>query len=471
MNKTSTAVKSVFIYTFFAKFITIASSIVLARLLFPEDFGYLVMVMIFTGFISIVVDVGFEYYYIVKVDINADILVKESVLNTIFIFRVIFNICLFILQFLGSYLVESYFEYPIIGEMLRVLSFIYIFTIFGKINETVLKKEMQFKPIMQRKFAAEVSESIIKIILAYSGFGAMSFVYGSLVSSIVYGLSMQLYNKFKFERKKVNFLEVKKILYFAKHSFVSGTGLYLTQQIDKILLTSSFNASIVGLYHFGFSYAQTANNYLLGPQASVMMTFIANNQKNSELPSKLISLMLTLIYIATPLFIVIYINSESLIVTIFTDKWLESVPLFNIFLILGYFAFILFPFASFLTAIGELKINTQIVLARAITLSIVLFSVISFSNSIYTYAWAVVVTVILFDLIKFFVSTTKIDFEYLNLFSGVLQILLFNFSLLILIYIYFGSLNINPIFHLIYLFVSYIILYKYAYLIISYMKK
>ena len=470
MSKTIKSVKDVFIYSILSKGVAFFSSILLTRLLFPEDYGYLVMTTIVTGFISVVLDVGFEYYYIVKVDIKAEDSEKKRVLSTIFMLRIIFNVVLFLLQFFGSYYVAVYFEHEIVGEMLRVLSFMYLFTIFGKINEAILKKQMQFKPIMQRKIAGEVIASFIRVLLAYMGFGAMSFVYGTLVSSMIYGLSLQWYNKFEFEKKYVNLKEIKKIAYFAKHSFVSGAGLFFAQQIDKILLTSSFGANVVGLYNFGYGYAQTAGSYLLGPQINVMFTYIANKQKQPELPTKLKDLMLILIYFATPLFVLIFLYAKPLIVFIFTEKWEGSVELFQIFLLIGYSSFIFFPFSSYLTAVGELKINTQIVLIRAITITLGLFTVIMYSDDIVLYAWTVAIITIFFDSIKFLISAMKSKFDFMLFGIQTMQILFVNSMLLLMIYMIFGSLQVNVGYYILYLLLSYVLLYKYLLSIINYIK-
>ncbi|HIE39354.1 MAG TPA: hypothetical protein EYP77_09860 [Anaerolineae bacterium] len=107
--------KYILISSLLGKVISFIGSIVLARLLFPEDYSYLLMAMIISAFGQMIGDMGFEYYYLQEKITSR--LQEQNILNITFLLRAITNIILFMLQYFGSYYAEVYFENIIVGEM------------------------------------------------------------------------------------------------------------------------------------------------------------------------------------------------------------------------------------------------------------------------------------------------------------------------------------------------------------------
>ncbi len=139
----STASAGVYVLNFVTK-------IVIARLLFPEDFGLFAMAFILINFLSIFIGFGIISALIYKKEDY------EKTKNTAFVLSIITGVALFVISLFSSTFIASFFHQPALGTMIQVMSFILLFDSISSVLNGILLKELEFK----KKAAAE----FIKII-------------------------------------------------------------------------------------------------------------------------------------------------------------------------------------------------------------------------------------------------------------------------------------------------------------------
>jgi len=419
----------IFLGSIFLKIISLSTSILLARILVPEDYGNWVIVSVVTSFFSLVVDIGFEYFYLIKIQQDSTPLQKAKLENTIFLLRALVNLLLFVFQITASYLlVDLYFVKPV-DKLLRILSVIYLVSIFGKINEVRLKKKLDFRIITISKISGELVSSVTKILLAVSGFGVYSFAYGAIVNGVVFSGMLSIQGKFAPNLRLFSKEYIKEIIDYAKHSWIGGLGLFFAQQSDKILLKFFYPLSSIGLYSFSNSYSLVVYNSILMPQNSLFMSYISNNRKKTEVIVKNFSEIFKIIlFVVIPIQIPLLVYANEFILYVFGEKWIASVTLFTIFMISVIFKSLMFPLMSGLTAIGRLKANTRIVLIKACIIPVILLLIGLVGGSILSYAITFVLCELVFDTLKFWLF---IKFIRVNLFEFLIHIF-FKFYLVLI---------------------------------------
>jgi len=395
--------KYLFIGALFSKGISFIGSIFLARLLFPEDFGYLLISSIVTGLIQVFGNMGFETFYLQeKIDSKED---EEKILNITYKLRILVNIILFFIQIAISYIAEIYYDSQVVGEMIRIFAFSIPIMAFSQINLYILRKKLNYKPEVYANLGRDILGTFTKVFFACLGFGALSFAVGAVLGNIVRYFIIKYYQDFKPKWQLWDRMLFEKIFYFGKHSFFTGIGMFFTQQIDKILLSAYFNTQSIGNYYFANSQAQSIFTYIISPQSSLVLSYSAKyKEKTSYLFSKLttIGYLLGIIMLPIVVFLVAYTNT--IFSVVFGDKWDESIYMFQFFIIYFLITEITFPFSGIITAYGRPEIASRLVFVRFVCLAVSLFVVVTCFKDINYYLYTFLTISFIFSWIKAYIA-------------------------------------------------------------------
>jgi len=423
MSGTKKSAKHLFVGSLFSKAISFVGTIFLARILYPEDFGYLLSAMIIAGFIQMFGNVGFENFYLQEKTTSKE--QEEKILHITFKLRMLVNLALFVLQWIISYITEIYYS-PIVGQMLRVFSFNIVLMIPVQINMYVLRKKLNYKPEVYANVSRDIISTIMKLIFAMSGFGALSFAIGAVIGNIARTLVILRFQSFlpDFSIKDKQIFE--KIFFFGKHSFIGGIATYFTNQIDKILLGSFFPASIVGYYYFAESQSKTVFTYFLAPQSSLILSYSAKYKDNPKYLFNVLKNIGYLIGIFT-LPVVVYLSfySNEIFHIVFGQKWDQSIYIFKCFLIYYFITELTFPFSPLLTAFGLPSVAAKLVSIRFVVLAIALSTTIMITNNILYYLYVFIFISFIFSWIKLYIGLNimkQSSYEYLLFLKNLIPI-------------------------------------------------
>lgn len=456
ISKVITSGKAVLLGSFISKGISLISSIVLARLLLEKDYGSMMIAGIFTGLITQIGSMGFEIYYLQHKGAEDE---RRKVLQQVYNLRLCTNFLMFIFQaFIGFYLF-MFTDYKTSGSILMLISISLILEGFNTPQETLLKDKMEFRKITIGNVFKELFATIGKVSAAFLGFGGVSFGFGPILGSLarlVYLLKIQPYKHDYFSWDKV---KIKEIFHFGKHVLFGSAAMYLVQQIDRIFLTIFFPQNIVGRYSFATGNASTISNYLLMPQGQLNLTYVTKFQAGeTALFDKLKVIQTSTIIILLPIYVFGLIFLKEIIHYIFTDKWMLSKPLVEIFLIFYIVNLLYGTYMNVLTGLGKPRVNTLIVIIKATFLVPTLYFVSIHTKNVHFYALAFVLISSVGDFSKLFLSLKtigvsfnlylkKIKFDFLFLavsmfpiicsYNQSLKLRLFSFIFYILLYFIF----------------------------------
>lgn len=179
--------------------VTFLVSIVLARLLSPDDYGLLGIVGIFTAICTTLINGGFVSALIRKNDATDDDY------NTAFIANLTMSITLYVIIFLCAPLIAAFFNRDELVLLTRVSSFGFVIGSLALVQRTRLTKRIDFKTQTRITFSSSVSSGIISIVLAYMGVGVWALVVQHMLQRIIETVSLWKVNKWiprlKFSRK------------------------------------------------------------------------------------------------------------------------------------------------------------------------------------------------------------------------------------------------------------------------------
>ena len=179
-------------------------SIVLARLLSPDDYGLLGLIGIFTAISATITTAGFGNALIRKKSPT------EDDYNTVFIFNLVVSMVLYGILFLCAPSISRFFDREELVALTRVSSVSIIIGAMALTQRVKLTKRIDFKTQTQITLIAAVSSGIIGIIMAILGFGVWALVAQHLSSSLIGMICLWLFNHWipQFYFSKTSFKEL-----------------------------------------------------------------------------------------------------------------------------------------------------------------------------------------------------------------------------------------------------------------------
>jgi O-antigen/teichoic acid export membrane protein len=410
MSKVVTSGKAVLLGSFISKGISLISSIVLARLLFEKDYGAMLLSSIFAGLITQIGGMGYELYFLQHKGADEE---RRKVLQQVYNLRLCTNFFMFIIQASIGFYLFIYTDNRTSGSILMLISISLILEGFNSPQETLLKDKMEFRKITIGNILKELFATIGKVSAAFLGFGGLSFGFGPILGSLarlLYLLKVQPYKHDYFIWDKV---KIKEIFHFGKHVLFGSAAMYLAQQIDRIFLSIFFPQNIVGRYGFAVGNASTISNYLLMPQGQLNLTYVTRYQAGeSILFDKLKVIQTSTIILLLPVYVFGSIFLNEIIFYIFSDKWMSSKSIVEIFLVFYIVNLLYGTYMNVLTGLGKPKVNNFIVIIKAIVLVPTLYFVANLTNSIQYYALAFVLISSAGDFFKLFLSLQAIGVSF-----------------------------------------------------------
>ena len=309
--------------------ISFVSNIVLARLLTPDDYGTIGMLMIFIAVANTFVDGGFGSALIQKKEPT-----KEDY-STIFWWNMLLSVVLYGLLFLGAPAIARFYNLPLLCDVLRVQGIVLIINALSFIQQNQLRKQIKFKRLATVTVISATLSAGIAIILAYMGWGVWALVAQQLMLSGFTAILLWILNKWypAFVFSKESFKQL-----FGFGGFILGSNLIntLCNEIQGLLIGRFFSPATLGYYTQAYKLEQVTSKSLSNVIDQVAYPILAEYQNdNNALKNTFKKLSSAIIFVTTPIMLILILIARPAIVLLYSDKWLPSVYYFQILCIAG----------------------------------------------------------------------------------------------------------------------------------------
>ena len=221
--------------------VTFLVSIVLARLLSPDDYGLIGIITIFTAVCTALINGGFTTALIRKKDATDDDY------NTSFIVNLGLSLFLYVIIYLSSPLIASFFNREELVSLTRVASLGMIIGALALVQQTRLTKCIDFKTQTKVTIIASVTSGGIGITMALLGFGVWSLVAQQLSSYTLRTILLWFYNRWvpqiRFSSKSFHDL-----FGFGWKMMVSEVLNALWKELYQVVVGKFYNPAALGQY-------------------------------------------------------------------------------------------------------------------------------------------------------------------------------------------------------------------------------
>lgn len=309
--------------------VQIVISIILARLLTPDDYGVIGILSIFIIIANVFVDAGFTQGLIRKLDCTSDDY------NSVFLFNFGVGVIIYAILFLSSPFIARYFENPLLEPLSKVLFLVIPINSFSLIQVTILNKELNFKLVAKYTIISSVLSGIVGILMALEGFGAWALVCQSVLVTLLYTIFLWFKSDWK-PQFCFSFAPIKELLPFTSKLFVSSFLNTVFNNMYPFIIAKLYSPKQLGYYSQANKYATQPTGLLEGILNRVTYPVLALLQNDKEKFKCQYQRMQVLIFAFIVLIMsILYICSEELIYILLSEKWMPIVPYFNLMCFIG----------------------------------------------------------------------------------------------------------------------------------------
>lgn len=402
---------------FGSQLISFIVSIILARLILPEEFGLIGMLAIFMGIGGALFDGGLTSSLIRTKELD------HVDYSTVFYFNFLASIIIYVILFLSAPFIADFYHQSSLTNITRVYGFSFILSAFGTVQNTILTRELKFKKQALITLPALLISSLLGVTLAYLNYGVWSLVYAALVNSLFTSLFLWytstwyptlLFDKEKFHRH----------FYYGYKLTISSVLDIVFTNIYQIIIGRFYSASQVGYY-------TRANTLMMLPVGNVSgalnrVVFPLFSKMQDDIPkfrNAYKQIMLMVLFIISPIIVLMAVLAEPLVLFLFSEKWLSIVPIFQIICFTG----ILYPIHMYNLLVLQVKGRSDLFLKLEVIKKIILsvIIIISFFYGFYALLWGQLVFSIIALLINTHYAGSMLEYPMVQQLKDISPIFIF----------------------------------------------
>ena len=255
--------------------VTFVVSIVLARLLSPDDYGLIGIITIFTAVCTVIINGGFTTALIRKKDATDDDY------NTAFIVNLVLSLLLYAVIFLCSPLIADFFRREELVALTQVSSLGMVVGALALVQQTRLTKRIDFKTQAKITLVASVCSGVVGIAMAVIGFGVWALVGQTLSSQMLRTVLLWFYNKWmpKFRFSKISFHE---LFGFGWKMMVSQILDTVWKELYQVVVGKFYTPATLGQYTRSKQFSSLFSSNLTSVIQRVTYPVLSNIQDDNE---------------------------------------------------------------------------------------------------------------------------------------------------------------------------------------------
>lgn len=402
--------------------------IVLARLLSPEEYGIIAIVMVFILLANVFVESGFNTALVQKKD--ADEVDFSSVLYlSLGVATILYGII-----FVTAPFIANFYDEPILVQVLRVLSITLFIGAFNSIQNAFVARNMLFKKLFASSLGAVTISGIVGVIAAYSGLGVWALVLQQLTSQLAVAVILWFTVKWR-PHLIFSTTRVKSLFSYGSKLLASGLLDTLYINLRTLIIGRMYTPSMLGYYNRGQQFPQLIVSNINGSLQSVMLPALSAHQDDRKRVKEMMRrAVVSSSFLIFPMMVGMAVVAEPLVKIVLTEKWLPAVP----FLQIACFTFALWPIHTAnlqaINAMGRSDIFLRLEIIKKIMGLIVLG--VSLPFGVYAIALGGVFSGLIGTFINAYPNKELLNYSYKEQWLDIMPSLLISLIMGVVVYLF-----------------------------------
>lgn len=380
--------------------------LILARLLLPEDYGLIGMILVFISFAQVFIEGGFPTALVRKMDVS-----KEDY-STVFWFNLIIALFSYILLYFSSPFIAAFFNEPKLVLLTRIVGLNIIVNSFGIIQKTILAKSLNFKSQATINLSSILISGLVGVYFAYNDYGVWALVIQNLSRNLLMSIGYWFNSTWRpliiFSKESF-----KALFSFGSKILISSLINAISENLYSIIIGKLYNAKNLGYYTRANQFQKLPVSSIYGAISAVSFPVLSELQNDPhQLKEGYRSMIRLVAFVLFPIMTILGAIAYPMIQIILTEKWLPSAPILQILCIIGAF----YPLHAINLDILKVKGRSDLFLKLEIIKQIlnIVMIISCYRWGVVGLVWgSVVLNFVCFYLNSFF-SKTLINYSFLN---------------------------------------------------------
>lgn len=388
-----------------SKILSFVNTIILARLLTPEDYGLMALVMVVIGFIGFFNEVGLGSAIRQRIDIT------EQQLNGVFSLTLIISISLYLMLYLSSPLIAHYYEDSRLTTLLQVCALTFIIGGLATVPEALLSRDLKFRAIAGIEFISVIVHCLVTLILAWFGNGVwallIGFIAAQTLKTALFGVRARW-----LPSKLGHMSHAKDLMRFGLSVTYSQLTWYFYNNANTLIVGKMMNSTAVGVFTMATSLATLPTSTITTLVTRIASPVFAKMQTDLvRLDNAMLKLTTGISFIAFPMMVGMTISAQEMVTIILGEKWSDVVMPLQALCLVGMFKSVEPLITQAFISIGKANITARYTTLCAVIIPMSVFIGITLGNSLFAVAIALGIAYPLSSIYLFILAKRNLNFS------------------------------------------------------------
>ncbi len=395
-----------------AQGVTFVVSIVLARLLDPEDYAAVAIITVFTTILSVFIDCGFTGALIQKKDAG------DLEFSSVFYFNLVSCALIYGVLFFAAPYIAVFYDMPELTAMIRVSSISVLISGVRSIQGAYVSRHMLFKRFFFSTAGGTIVAAIVGIGMAYLGCGTWALIAQTLINSLIDTVILWITVKWR-PKKMFSIRELRCLLSYGWKLLVSQLISTIYNNLRSLIIGKLYTKADLSFYNKGHSFPTLLTSNINTAIDSVLLPTMSSQQEDRNVVKAMMRRAMKIsTYIMAPMMIGLACCAEPVIELLLTEKWLPCVPFLRAFCIIYMFHPIQTANLNAIKAVGRSDIYLKLEVAKKIVGLVLLVSTMWFGVEVMAYSQ--IVGTILSMMINAYPNKKLLGYSYFEQMKDVM---------------------------------------------------
>lgn len=409
-----------------AQGVALVVSILLARLLAPEDYGSIALITVIITILNVFVDSGLGNALIQKKDAD------DLDFSTVFYFNVFFCLILYIMTYFLAPFMAKFYQDASLTTVLRVLSLTIVISGLKNVQQAYVSKTLMFKKFFFSTIGGTIIAAIVGVALAFYGFGIWALVAQQLVNTTIDTIILWFIVRWR-PKKLFSFNRLKSLYSYGWKLLVSSLINTAYDNIRQLLIGKIYSPTDLAYYNRGKQFPNMIGTNINSSIDSVLFPVMANEGDNAVRMKAMTRRSIKISsYIMWPMMMGLASIATPLVSLLLKDKWLMSVPYLQIFCLVYAFQPIHTANLNAIKALGRSDLYLKMEIIKKIIGLIILVCAIPFG--VFAVAASLLVSTIFTSFINAYPNKRLMSYGYFEQMKDILPSALLAITMTICIY-------------------------------------
>lgn len=419
-----------------AQIVSFIVSIVLARLIAPDAFGMIAIVMTFINICDALTIGGFGNALVQKKDAN------KCDFDTICWTSIGMSVLLYLILFASSGLIEQFYDMVGLSAVIKVMGIRIIISAFNSVQQAYVQREMQFKKFFYATLGGTAASAGVGIAMAFAGFGIWALVGQYMVNSIINTVALFFIVEWK-PSLEFSMKSLKELWNFGAKMLLSTLTYTAKDSIRSLIIGKKYTSSDLAYYNQGQKYPNLLMSDFVDSIGKVLFPFLSEKQSDkNEIKVYMRKSIRVSAFILSPILMGLISVADSFVIAILSDKWSGCIVYMRILSLVYLTRPLSTVFQKSLLAIGNSSLNLAHELLTSILTIFMMLVCVFWVDSIPLIAWSYVfITIIGTSFFAYYIKK-NFDYRYKEMLSDYLPSVIMS-ALMGCVVFFLGRLPIN----------------------------